>query len=370
MPGSSPRLPPAPAVVVHGAYRWAPAALLAVLVLGVPRSAIAEPSTADRAIAERLFDRGRRQMGEGALQAACESFAESQRLDPGTGTLLNLANCYEASGKLASAWVEFREALAASRREKRSDRVRYALDHLAAIEPRLAYLTVSVVDRPPGETPSITLDGRALGPAAWGVAIPVDAGRHEALVEGRRWRATIDIRDGEHRQIEVPAHLEPVPASGAASPERPPRVSAQSTQGPADESWLAAQAAHPEPAGRDRRARVVELALGGAGLAGVGVGIYFGWRASDLWSQRNRACPMEACTIEGARLGSRADAAATVATWTMVGGIGALGAAALVFLWPRSASPRSAQVSTPVWQRLLAGVRLDGPGRLTMGGSF
>ena len=338
-----------------------------MLALGVPRPAIAEPGTADRAIAERLFDRGRRQMEEGALAAACDSFAESQRLDPGTGTLLNLANCYEVSGKLASAWVEFREALAASRREKRSDRVRYASDHLAAIEPRLAYLTVSVAGRPQGETPRITLDGRALGPAAWGVAIPVDAGRHEALAEGRRWRAAIDIRDGEHRQIEVPARLETEMASGAGSPERSPRVSARSTEGPADESWLAA---HAEPAGRNRRTRVVELTLGGAGLAAIGVGSYFGWRASDLWSQRNRACPMEACTVEGARLGSRADSAATVATWTIVGGVGALGAAALLFLWPRSASRMSAQASTPAWQRLLAGVRLDSPGRLTMEGSF
>ena len=177
--------------------------------------------------------------------------------------------------------------------------MRYALDHLAAIEPRLAYLTVSVAARPQGETPRITLDGRALGPAAWGVAIPVDAGRHEALAEGRRWRATIDIRDGEHRQIEVPARLEADTASGAA-PRSARRGSPRaSVEGPADKSLLAARAANPEPAGRNRRARVVELALGGAGLAAVGVGTYFGWRASDLWSQRNRACPMEACTNRG-----------------------------------------------------------------------
>src|SRR5439155_12298885 len=144
---------------------------------------LAESATADRAIAERLYDRGRGQMEHGQVAAACDSFAESQRLDPATGTLLNLAACHEAQGKLASAWVEFREAAAAARREKRPDRVRYAQDHLTAIEPRLAYLTIAVGGSTRAQPPVITLDGRALGAAAWGVAIPVDAGSHEAVAE-------------------------------------------------------------------------------------------------------------------------------------------------------------------------------------------
>ncbi len=146
-------------------------------------------------------------MEQGQVAAACDSFAESQRLDPATGTLLNLAACHEAQGKLASAWVELREALAAARREKRPDRVRYAQDHLTALEPRLAYLTIAVSESAQGQAPVITVDGRVLGPAVWGIAIPVDAGWHEAVAtfgSDKPWRATVNLRDGQRRKLEVP----------------------------------------------------------------------------------------------------------------------------------------------------------------------
>src|SRR4051812_45864063 len=108
------------------ARRWAPILTGLVAIVTLRASARAtEPTTGERAIAESLYDRGRRQMNDGQVTTACETFAESQRLDPGTGTLLNLASCHEAAGKLASAWVEFREAIATLRHEKRTDRLRY-----------------------------------------------------------------------------------------------------------------------------------------------------------------------------------------------------------------------------------------------------
>jgi len=67
-------------------------------------SASGNPS-ADVAAAQALFERGRALMAQRRVAQACPLFEESQRLDAGIGTQYNLANCYEAMGRFASAYT-------------------------------------------------------------------------------------------------------------------------------------------------------------------------------------------------------------------------------------------------------------------------
>src|SRR5215472_1302913 len=61
--------------------------------------------------AQALFEEGKRLMSEGKYREACAKLADSERLDPGAGTLLNLAACYEKNAQTASAWSTYVEAV-------------------------------------------------------------------------------------------------------------------------------------------------------------------------------------------------------------------------------------------------------------------
>jgi hypothetical protein len=99
----------------------------ACLLIGAFVTALASPALADDTpIAESLFQQGLGAMERGEYARACGLLAESQRLDPGGGTLLNLALCHERAGKVATAWARFHDALGIARRDARVDRITFA----------------------------------------------------------------------------------------------------------------------------------------------------------------------------------------------------------------------------------------------------
>ena len=127
--------------------RWTIATSLKALLLTLllaPTALHAEPTAGERATADALFRDAKRLMKKKAYDEACPKLAESQRLDPQGGTLLNLAVCHALQGLTASAWVEFQEALALAKEAKRRDRIHLAEREIVKLEPRLSRLTIQV----------------------------------------------------------------------------------------------------------------------------------------------------------------------------------------------------------------------------------
>lgn len=301
--------------------RWAgraASALSAAFVALLSPLAGAAPSAEDRALATELFKQARELMTGGKAQEACPKLAESHRLDPGGGTILNLGLCYEAIGKLASAFAAFNDALAMARRDDREDRVTLATERLAAVEPRLSRLVIEV---PPGsDIPGLGVkrDGSEVARAAWGAAMPVDGGRHEVEVTAlgyRAWRTAIDLQNEGDRGTVVVPRLEAEPKAEPLAP--PPRP--QPVAPPPPSRLPVLQDAAP-----GNTQRTWGFIAGGVGLIGIGAGAYFGVRALSKRDESEALCK-NGCTVRGSELSREAAASADWSTASFGVGIAALG---------------------------------------------
>lgn len=178
-------------------------ALLAVSASIVVASA--SPARADAA-AQALFDDAKRLMKEGKYDDACPKLEESQRLAPAIGTQYNLAACFEKQGKIASAWSLYLDVAGLSKSANQPDREKVARDSAAAIEGKLSRLTITV-DKPPADI-EVKRDGKAVGKAQWGTAIPVDPGAHEitASAPGKKtWSTSVTVDPGPStKEVQVP----------------------------------------------------------------------------------------------------------------------------------------------------------------------
>ena len=244
-----------------------------------------------------MFDAGDAAMKSGHVHEACPKYAESYRLDPRLGVLLHWADCLEQDGKLASAYAAFRDA--AELAERSGDRRReFANSRVRSLEPRLCRI---VIDAPKDGLPrdvTIQLDSLGIVTSGLGVGIAVDPGEHsvrasaagflpftESLVvsgEGQVQRVTIPTLDRA-----TPVEPAPVPPVATVAPEPPPPPLAAST------APLPAPKLLVEPSRGDQK--WLGAGVAGAGIVGVGVGVYFFGKMVNALDQRDQLCPTDPC---------------------------------------------------------------------------
>jgi hypothetical protein len=297
-------------------------AALAASVLVAP-TCRAEAATTNAVAAEALFLEAKALLRDGDAAAACPKLAESQRLDPGTGTLLMLALCHERVGRTATAWSEFREALVRARTEQRADREDLARRHIASLEPHLAYVNV-VVPEEDAALPGFEVkgDGSVLTATSGTSSIAVDPGTHavEAYAKGERlWAISVVIgTEPVSHEVIVPRLLASAPTP-VAEPAPPPMKT------------LPAPVAPPPPS--SHTLRNLAIGAGVVALAGVTVGAVFGARAMDQSSEAKRLCPAYPCAAGAESANDSAKSAATISNVAFaVGGAGLLGAVSLAIL--------------------------------------
>lgn len=291
-----------------------------VAVLLAASNAAAAPR-ADVARADALFRDAQQLLQKGQTAEACAAFAESQRLDPANGTLLNLALCHEKEGKTATAQRELKELLGAlGKNADDQKRARVANEHLRDLEKKLSRLLFDTTLLPADAT--VTLDGEKVGDAA----TAVDQGTHAVVASAPRKKtatSSVEVKEPGVRTIKLDALADEVVV--------PPVAEVPATPEPARPAAKAGYWSGQRTAG---------AATFGVGLVGLGLGTVFGLDTFSKRDARDLRCDGTVCDAEGLRLHDEARSSATIASIGFGAGIAAIAMGTVLFLTAPRARPK------------------------------
>lgn len=298
----------------------------------------------DAAAAEALFAEAKKLAAKGKYAEACPKFVESNRLDPGAGTLIHLGNCYEKNKQTASAWVTYKAAASAAQAANRKEWAKLATQRAKALEPKLAHLTIKVPQ--PVDKLEVTRDGTSVSQASFNMALPIDTGAHavEATAAGfKPFKTTVNItRDGENVEVTIPKlEAEPVAVAPPPAPRPAPSAGPPPWAGPAPGPSPSPE--HDEGSGQ----RTIGFVVGGVGVAGIAVGAVTGLMAMGKSSDAKATCPNDGRCASREAVDASEDARTfgLVSTIAFIaGGVGLATGTALVFTAPSADEPRRSGV--------------------------
>lgn len=334
--------------------RWALAISFSVVTSGALARA-QSPEGPSLAVAEALFQQGRELLEQERYAEACPKLAESQRLDPKLGTLLNLALCHENTGKTATAWAEYTSAASLARDKEQKEREDFARERAAALRKKLVYVVLRMEAPPAGV--AMKLDDRRIDVAALNVPLPIDPGKHSVTVTApgkRPWSGEVLVpaQPGEI-PVEIPA-LEDAPPEPPPQPSKPEPRPIPLPQTPLPE------AKRPAQTGPRASSVLMVAGFGGAAAAlmvGASTGVATLAKASEILPNCNgSSCPGQAGALATAN---------TLANVSNIGfgvailGLG-VGIAGVALAPRREDAPRPAVSVTP----------LVGPGVIGLRGAF
>jgi hypothetical protein len=276
--------------------------------------ALAQPPASASVRADQLFREGKEALEAGRFAEACPKLAESQELDPGTGTLLALALCHEGLGATATASREFAEVAAASQ-AARPDRAALAQKHVTALQASLSTIQILVPSTLRGRL-RVQVDKVDSPEGSWGTPVPTDPGDHTVIAEvpgGRPWKDIVHLRARDHQIVHVPELDTPAP-----------------------------DVAPPPPASTTPGRHTAALAVGGVGIASFAIGSVFGILALTEHGDATSLCPTSKCSsAEGVSENSTAESYAWAADFGIGIGLVAMGTAAYLLLTEKKDAPRS-----------------------------
>lgn len=305
--------------------------------------------------AESLFREGRSLIKQGKLQDGCDKLEASEMVEPSVGTLLNIGDCRERLGKIATAWAAFRKAEALAKQSgKEEKRLAEARRRAQRLEPQLPGLTIQIAKATPGII--IKRNGERLEGAVIGTEVPVDPGNYRITAEApgyKPWTLDVSLPVRGKRQITIPAlDRDQVPTVAATKP--PPDYAPPIDVAPVPRAEAPTRVVtttrpmvehHPDSTWTTSRQAAV--AIGVLGAISFGGAAYYGLHSSDLETRANKVCPTTMCgDAAGLQLNDQAQSSATRANVLFV--VGGAAVATATVLWLVGAPDEHATVTPAI----------------------
>lgn len=232
-----------------------------------------------RSRADAVFRDARRHLAAGNYELACARFEESFQLDPAVGSAINIGDCLERRGKLASALQVYRFAYGLLKpRDPRASPVLEMIQRLEGRSPKVQLR----VESPASVEVRIKLDGNIVDTREG--ELFVDPGPHEveATADGYiRERYRVLLAEGQRRIVTVDLERESAPLPTRYTEDR------LSVRGQAPRNTHS-----PRPSSVGGTQTLWGYLLVAAGIAGLGTSVAYWKMATDT---HQAPCPSGDC---------------------------------------------------------------------------
>jgi hypothetical protein len=309
------------------------AILLASSVASAAGVAPGEASPAQKTQAMAHFTAGKQAIEQKSWEKATLELRASLDVVNSPNARLVLARTLRDSGSLGDAWTEYSRTIGdatklAATEDRYAKTAEAASSERAELEPKLAFVVVTVAHAPPDAT--LKASGRLVSPEEWSKPIVVPAGAVDVVLadaSGQELgRQTVSATVGQKTAVALDAQ----PQSKA---KPAPEVAD-------DEKHDDAHVVDTPPATSDgSKLRLYSYVVGGIGVASLALFGVYGLIDNSTYSDLQSACPHNACPPGKQSEVDAGRTQQTIANVSLV--VGAVGVAAGATLFVLSLSPKS-----------------------------
>ncbi len=163
------------------------------------------------ATAQLLYEEAMKAIDAGDYESACPKLEKSLAIEDAMGARFYLAECYEKTGRFASAWTNYVRVAEQAHNEGEAKREEFARKRAKDVRSKVGTARLELDPATKTLAIEVTRNGETVSAAVVEAPIPLDAGEHTFVVTApghEPFTGKVTVEDGAEATLAIPA-LEP-----------------------------------------------------------------------------------------------------------------------------------------------------------------